>query len=137
MTKRRLICHDNIMHVVLLFHTVTNPSTKTKICAKVLLEYGLAQHHFEQPGMGRACFQKAKEQSGLAVFVTGSSGKRTKLQTKYTAQMMVEAASASMPEDSQQEGCLCDRFLREAHQVSDQEYSAHAGGSCLGIHARG
>jgi Tetratricopeptide repeat len=76
---------------------------RRQYAATVLLEYGLAQHHFEQPGMGRTCFEKAKEQSGLGVLVTGSSGKRTKFQTKNTAQMLVEAASASMPEDSQQD----------------------------------
>jgi tetratricopeptide (TPR) repeat protein len=75
---------------------------RRKYAATVLLEYGLAHHHFERPGMGRASFQKAKEQSGLAVSVTGSSGKRTKFQTKNTAQMLVEATSASRPDDGQQ-----------------------------------
>ena len=61
--------------------------------ATVMLEWGLAQHHFDRPGKGKASFEKAQELSGLMVEVTGAVGKRTKFQQKATAQMLVRAKS--------------------------------------------
>lgn len=62
--------------------------------AAVMLEWGLAQHHFDRPGMGKKAFIQAQKYSGLLVEVTGAEGKRTKFQTKATAQMLVKATSA-------------------------------------------
>ncbi|CAB9523205.1 repeat protein 27 [Seminavis robusta] len=70
-------------------------NSKHTTAATVMLEYGLAEHHFQQPGMGKASFQKAKQLYGLQVKLTGASGKRTKFQTKNTAQLLVEATSSS------------------------------------------
>jgi len=59
--------------------------------ARVALEFGLAEHHFDVEGKGKASFRKALAFSGLMVEVTGAEGKRTKYQTKATAQMLVRA----------------------------------------------
>lgn len=61
--------------------------------AAVMLEFGLAEHHFNRQGKGIQSFLKAKEYSGLRVKVTGAEGKRTKFQQKATAQMLVRATS--------------------------------------------
>ena len=68
---------------------------RRKNAATLMLEWGLAQHHFDQPGMGRKCFDKALEYSGLKTTLTGAQGVRTKFQTKQTAQMLVEAVSTA------------------------------------------
>lgn len=62
--------------------------------AMVLLEYGLACHHFDRPKRGKKLFLQAKGKSGLFLEVTGAEGKRTKFQQKATAQLVVRAASA-------------------------------------------
>jgi hypothetical protein len=59
------------------------------------LEWGLAEHHFNRPDNGKRSFQAAVTHSGLTVQVTGAIGKRTKFQTKATAQMLVIADSAT------------------------------------------
>jgi len=62
--------------------------------AMVLLEYGLACHHFSRPKEAKDLFMQAKETSRLFLEVTGAEGKRTKFQRKATAQLVVRAASA-------------------------------------------
>jgi len=62
--------------------------------ATTMLEYGLACHHFGRSKKARAAFKDAKQKSGLSLEVTGVEGKRTKFQTKATAQMTVLATSA-------------------------------------------
>lgn len=62
--------------------------------AATLLEYGLACYHFDKPQQGKDLFLKAMGMSGLSVEVTGAEGKRTKFQTKATAQMVVRATSS-------------------------------------------
>jgi tetratricopeptide (TPR) repeat protein len=64
--------------------------------ATVLLEWGLAQHHFDRPGQGKKSFDEARKRSGLEMLVTGSIGKRTKFQQKATAQMVVRAKSTAV-----------------------------------------
>lgn len=63
----------------------------------VMLEWGLAQHHFDRPGTGKNAFTRALKLSGLDMQVTGAIGKRTKYQQQATAQMVVRAKSASAP----------------------------------------
>jgi tetratricopeptide (TPR) repeat protein len=63
--------------------------------ATLLLEYGLACYHFNQSERGKELFMQAMSMSGLSVELTGVQGKRTKFQTKATAQMIVRATSAS------------------------------------------
>jgi hypothetical protein len=65
------------------------------VAAAVMLEWGLAQHHFRKPGRGKASFVEALEMSGLDVEVTGAEGKRTKYQQKATAQYLVRAKPSS------------------------------------------
>jgi tetratricopeptide (TPR) repeat protein len=77
--------------------SLENSSRQLK--ATVLLEYGLACHHFEREKKGKEMFQSAMITSGLTVEVTGQMGKRTKYQTKATAQMVVRAVSAPQDEN--------------------------------------
>lgn len=62
-----------------------------KILARIMLERGLAEHHFNRKGKGIEYFRRAQEYSGLAVELTGSIGKRTKFQQSATAQLLVRA----------------------------------------------
>lgn len=64
--------------------------------ATIMLEWGLAQHHFYHPSCN-VSFLKAMEYSSLKVEVTGAVGKRTKFQQEATAQMLVRAVSRSIP----------------------------------------
>jgi hypothetical protein len=64
--------------------------------ATVMLEQGLAEHHFDRPGKGKESFTTAQKYSGLTVEVTGAEGKRTKFQQTATAQMLVRARSAAI-----------------------------------------
>jgi len=61
--------------------------------AVIMLEWGLAEHHFDRPKKGKEFFVKAQQHSGLMVEVTGAIGKRTKFQQEATAQMLVRAKS--------------------------------------------
>ena len=72
--------------------TATAPNVRA---ATVLLEWGLAQHHFDRPGCGRDSFVQSQHMAGLAVEVTGAVGKRTKFQQEATAQMIVKAQSST------------------------------------------
>ncbi|CAM9308613.1 unnamed protein product, partial [Choristocarpus tenellus] len=65
-----------------------------RLAARVWLEWGLAQHYFQDPSKGKASFQRAKEASGLTARLTGAMGKRTKYQQKQVAQLVLEAKSA-------------------------------------------
>jgi tetratricopeptide (TPR) repeat protein len=61
--------------------------------AIVLLEYGLAEHHFDRAGTGLSKFRRAQQLSGLKVTVTGAMGKRTKFQQNAVAQFVVQVES--------------------------------------------
>jgi hypothetical protein len=50
------------------------------VAASVMLEWGLAQHHFRKCGRGKAAFHEALAFVKLEVEVTGAEGKRTKYQ---------------------------------------------------------
>lgn len=63
--------------------------------AHIMLEWGLAEHHFNRKGRGREYFRKAQEYSGLEVDLTGSKGKRTKYQEKSTAQLLVRTKTTN------------------------------------------
>jgi tetratricopeptide (TPR) repeat protein len=69
--------------------------------ATILLERGLAEHHFDRPGQGKQWFLLAKNYSGLQVQVTGAIGKRTKFQQEATAQYLVKATSSVATEEGQ------------------------------------
>lgn len=62
-----------------------------ELACKILLEYGLAQHHFDREKKGKRYFWRALEHSNLNVEVTGAEGRRTKYQKKATAQIIVKA----------------------------------------------
>ena len=59
--------------------------------AKVLLEYGLSEHHFDVNKKGTPFFQDGLQFAGLDVEVTGAEGRRIKYQQKAIAQMLVRA----------------------------------------------
>jgi len=68
------------------------------LSARVMLEWGLAQHYFDRKGKGKQSFERAKDLSGLVMEVTGAMGLRTKFQTKHTAQLIVRAKSQNARE---------------------------------------
>ncbi len=73
-----------------VFEKCTN-QTEQQRAAKVLLEYGLSEHHFDVNKKGKPLFQEALKFANLDVEVTGAEGRRTKYQQKSTAQMLVRA----------------------------------------------
>ena len=70
------------------------------MAARIMLEWGLAQHHFDRDGKGKKSFQQAREYSGVKIEVMGAKGKRTKFQTEHKAQMLVRAFSTAPVLDS-------------------------------------
>jgi hypothetical protein len=73
---------------------VPNPEAAT-----IMLEWGLAEHHFDRPKKGKLSFLKARDWSGLDMEITGATGTRTKYQVKATAQMLVRAKSTKTTND--------------------------------------
>ena len=73
----------------------TSKSTDNILASRVMLEWGLAQHHFNREGMGKKSFRESMEFAGLTVEVTGAEGRRTKYQQKATAQYLIKARSKS------------------------------------------
>jgi tetratricopeptide (TPR) repeat protein len=82
----------------------------------IWLEWGLAQHFFDQPGKGRKSFRQAMQHTGLSVEVTGAIGKRTKFQQQSTAQMLVRAKSVSQPSVEP----LPTKSIDERNQIKEQ-----------------
>ena len=58
----------------------TSVSRNSHVAGSIMLEWGLANHHFRKAGKGKAFFQKALSLVKLEVEVTGAEGKRTKYQ---------------------------------------------------------
>lgn len=73
----------------------TDTTSSYLLAAGVMVEWGLAQHHFNREGMGKKSFREAMKFAGLTVEVTGAEGRRTKYQEKATAQYLVKARSKS------------------------------------------
>lgn len=71
-----------------------------QIAAMTWLEWGMAEHHFDQPTKGKESFNAAKEASKVSVELTSSLGKRTKFQTKELPQLVVLAKSTLPVEPS-------------------------------------
>ena len=69
------------------------PTTRDRniFATKIMLELGLAEHHFDKNKRGKTRFISALGLCGLDVKVTGAEGKRTKYQKKATSQMLVKA----------------------------------------------
>jgi len=74
---------------------VDNYHNHQGVAARVMLEWGLAEHHFDRDGKGKLSFQSACEYSGVQVNVMGAYGKRTKFQIDAKAQMLVQAFSTA------------------------------------------
>ena len=72
-----------------------NKSSDNVLASRVMLEWGLAQHHFNREGMGKKSFRESMDFAGLTIEVTGAEGRRTKYQQKATAQYLVKARSKS------------------------------------------
>lgn len=62
--------------------------------ARLLLEWGMVQHHFDRTIAAKTSFLLAKRESGLRVAVTGALGRRTKYQETFYSQLVVQAASS-------------------------------------------
>ncbi len=59
------------------------------IGARAWLEWGLAQHYFEEPSKGKEAFENAQKAAGLKVRLSGALGKRTKYQKNDVAQLLL------------------------------------------------
>jgi tetratricopeptide (TPR) repeat protein len=57
------------------------------------LEWGMAQHHFEDPSKGKHSFERARQACGLEVEVSGALGRRTKYQQTPHAQLVLKTTS--------------------------------------------
>ncbi|CAN0113225.1 unnamed protein product, partial [Laminaria digitata] len=68
---------------------------RRRVAGRVWLEWGLAQHHFQDLSKGKESFARAKAGTGLKASLTGSLGKRTKHQQSQVAQLVLVASSAS------------------------------------------
>eukprot|EP00581_Thalassiosira_minuscula_P017735 CAMPEP_0183721762 /NCGR_PEP_ID=MMETSP0737-20130205/13927_1 /TAXON_ID=385413 /ORGANISM="Thalassiosira miniscula, Strain CCMP1093" /LENGTH=1147 /DNA_ID=CAMNT_0025951815 /DNA_START=39 /DNA_END=3482 /DNA_ORIENTATION=+ len=80
-----------------------NADRNAHVASEVMLEWGLAQHHFRKLGRGKVSFNKALDLSKLEVEVTGAQGKRTKYQQEATAQYLVRAKHSSQKALDQEE----------------------------------
>ena len=89
--------------------------------ATVMLEWGLAEHHFDRPGTGKAAFREAQRLSGLKVQVTGAVGKRTKFQQVATAQMLVKAMSANSEEKAKDPSKGADNVKKQLVEYSAED----------------
>ena len=61
--------------------------------ARLLLEWGLAQHAFGRVSGAKTSFFLAKRETALATSLTGAAGRRLKFQTFNVAQLVLRAAS--------------------------------------------
>jgi tetratricopeptide (TPR) repeat protein len=95
-------------------------SAERRKAATIMLEWGLAEYHFDRPKGGRLSFLKAMEYSGLTVEVTGAEGKRTKFQQKATAQMVVRASSLQPSNVVVQQGATENGL--EAEAIDDKQH---------------
>lgn len=100
---------DLFQNVIATFGNVnivnkTDSTMHRYLCARAWLEWGLAQHYFEDPSKGKHSFAKAQEVSGLIAQWTGALGKRTKYQQKELAQSVLLAKSAEPLIEKTEEG---------------------------------
>ena len=91
------------------------------LAAKIFLEFGLAEHHFDKYKKGKEQFQQALSLSGLNVEVTGSEGKRTKYQKKSVAQMLVRAVPTSQNDKREEPPKDLDQHCIAKQQVKHEE----------------
>lgn len=68
------------------------------LAARLWLEFGIIHNFFQERSKTRECFHNAQEVHQFAVELTGAMGKRTRFQTYETAQLVVRAESALLPE---------------------------------------
>ena len=61
--------------------------------SRLMLEWGLAQHHFEYMDKGKLAFQEAMKLSGLSIELIGAEGKRTKYQQESKAQLLIRTST--------------------------------------------
>lgn len=100
------------------------------ISSEVMLEYGLAEHHFRKPGRGKVAFNRALEISKLEIEVTGAVGKRTKYQQSATAQYLVRAKpssrNASMDQKRQHSSSTVDTDIEKQLMIKHDDVSDDA-----------
>lgn len=72
--------------------------------SRIMLEWGLAQHHFDYKDKGKKTFFEAAEISGLNIEVTGATGKRTRFQQDAKAQLIVRATTSLRSNGNNNEG---------------------------------
>jgi len=64
------------------------------VAGRILLEWGLALHHFDEGDKGKKAFARAQRATGLKAQLTAAMGRRTKYQQMDLPQMLVVAKSA-------------------------------------------
>eukprot|EP00579_Thalassiosira_antarctica_P010091 CAMPEP_0201915082 /NCGR_PEP_ID=MMETSP0903-20130614/5098_1 /ASSEMBLY_ACC=CAM_ASM_000552 /TAXON_ID=420261 /ORGANISM="Thalassiosira antarctica, Strain CCMP982" /LENGTH=1083 /DNA_ID=CAMNT_0048450621 /DNA_START=44 /DNA_END=3295 /DNA_ORIENTATION=+ len=97
------------------------------VASEIMLEWGLAQHHFRKLGRGKVSFSKALEISKLEVEVTGAEGKRTKFQQSATAQYLVRAKPSSQNAPDAEENDLSKKNANvEKQMITHDEVSSDA-----------
>lgn len=70
-----------------------NDRVPRPIVARLLLEWGMAQHVFNMVSSAKTAFFLAKRESGLQTNLTGALSKKTKFQTFNIAQLVLRAQS--------------------------------------------
>jgi len=94
------------------------------LAARVMLEWGLAQHHFNREGMGKKSFRESMEFAGLIVEVTGAEGRRTKYQKNATAQYLVKARSKSLAKTDSRAGLGGEEEKEEEKEENNENDGA-------------
>ena len=78
---------------------IAGPARARPLVARLLLEWGLAQHALKRAAGAKTSFFLAKRETGLLTCLSGASGKRTKFQRFNTIQLVLNAASTGAQAD--------------------------------------
>lgn len=97
----------------------------------VMLEFGLAEHHFDRPKNGIDSFRKAQTLSGLSVSLTGAHGVRTKFQKRAIAQLRVDAIpreKSNLPKEGPEFSKIKDQMVPHSEDeilLEEVKYNDH------------
>ena len=95
--------------------------------ARIMLEYGLALHHFDHMRKAKQFFQKAMDLSKLSIELTGALGKRTKYQSEEKAQLIVRAQTVHDEVKDEAEGGLLPKRItydEDTHLLERVKYES-------------
>ena len=86
----------------------TEESNVSTVFSQLFLEWGLAQHYYNDSDGGKTSIRQAQLKRKLSVNLTGSMGLRGIWQEKKTEQMVVKAESSLSAFSDDKEKLLCD-----------------------------